>query len=400
MDIDEKIRRGIKLAGWAMLALLLSPLLVVVAVRNLPPTAERQAALAVLRTPTPAVRGRDGSDAAWLLRYDVPAEHQAAVASQVRAYLERYEQLRGARREEEARALKDPRLALAKFPGVDSKSPWLCADEGLGCLAAVRSDPQAAGDAVAKDARGLAAAERFMASDGVRWGLPPSLEQEVPSCACHQRLLRTSYALDFVRGDRARAMSGVCRNIQAWRRLGANTDVLIGNMIGVGSVGRDLRLLSEMLAELPPGEEPPAECASALAPAGDAELGLCPSVRTLFLSNVAVAAELRSIRPDDPGTQALSAAFVNEGRLAGAMAPSFARYCGASVLQAAREDRSAKVEPPVAACSLFERIGDPGSCWFADLAINGDYLAKYSVSMPLLDGRREPRFTLRLRAPP
>ena len=144
MDIDDKIRRGFKIAGWVLLVLCLSPFVVVAIVRNLSPSAERRAALDLLHQPTPPVQGRDGSDALLLLRYDVPPAQQAQVAASVRRYLVAHDALVAAKRNAEADKLPDPRAKLVEFKRVEGDPPGMCEPRGLGCLAAVRKDPAAA----------------------------------------------------------------------------------------------------------------------------------------------------------------------------------------------------------------------------------------------------------------
>jgi len=377
MDIDDKIRRGIKIAGWALFVVFLSPFVVVLVVRNLSPSAERQAAVALLQSPPPPVHGRDGSDAAWLLNYDVPLERQAAAASELRAYLKHHDALYGADDYDAARALKDPRDAWPKYPGVDQKAPWLCAWDGIDCLASVRSDIAAAQAAASANARTIEAMDRLLAADGTRWGLPPSIDQETPNCACHQRLARSTLALDFAMGRQQQAIAGVCRGISGWRRLGSDTDTLSGASVAASAVRRHLQLLSEMLGELSPDAPIPVECDVALAPSTDAELGICAASRSLFQANAATPARMQSAQKEPAGHVFISA-FANTERLSAAIAPEFARYCQAPVLELARSDRSARsLVPQPTTCSLVQRIGDPGSCWFADMAVNDHYLAKY-----------------------
>jgi hypothetical protein len=377
MDIDDKIRRGIKIAGWSILVLCLSPIVVVLVMRNLSPSAERQAAVALLQLPTPPVRGRDGSDAAWLLNYDVPLEKQAAAAAELRAYLRRHDLLLAASDYDAARALKDPRDSWPKYPGVDQKAPWLCAWDGIDCLASVRSDIAAAQAAATANARTFASMDRLLATDGTRWGLPPNIDQQAPNCACHQRLARSALALTFATGGQQKAIAGVCRSISGWRRLGSDTDTLSSASVSAGAVRRYLQLLSEMVGELPPDTPLPAECSVALAPTSDAELGICAASRTQFQAHAAMPARMQLAQKEAAGHFFISA-FANTERLSAAIAPEFARYCEAPMLEMARADRSARsLVPQPTTCSLLQRIGDPGSCWFADLAVNDHFMAKY-----------------------
>jgi hypothetical protein len=368
MDIDDKIRRGIKIAGWSMFALFLSPFVVVLAVRNLPPDAGRQAALELLRRPTPPVRGRDGSDALWLVRYDVPPAQQAETAARLRAYLVRHDQLQLEKREAEAAKLTDPRKQLVEFAKVEGDPDWLCPQQDLGCLAAVRKNPEAAAAAIQQRAAGLDALSRLTGFDGVRYGVVPTFSQELPSSGNLIRLLRTRHALEFAQGRQAEAVSGVCRELAGWRRLGADTDMLVLNMVFAAYARQDLQLLSEMLAELPPPAALPADCTSALAPARPQELDLCPAIKGEFraverLYNEDMLAETT------PGGRRLVKIAVGRAHAAAVMAPAYAAYCEAPMHQAASLDRPAATSHPAKAkCALLEKIGDPIGCWLAEMS--------------------------------
>jgi hypothetical protein len=357
-------------------AIALVLLLIVLLVRVLPPGAERQAAIAVLAQPIPQVHGKDGSDAQWLLRYDVPEPAQAAAADAVRRYLARHDDLRIRRHYEEADALPDPRDAFKKFPEVDREAPWLCKDKATDCLAVVRSDPRAVAAAVARHAAALAVVHRFTTFDGTRIRLKPSLSQEAPCWGCQRQLVRTSFALEFIQGRHAQALSRVCADIAGWRRLGADTDLLIQSMVSAAYVRQDLVLMSEMLAELPQDVALPEECEAALAPTRPAELGICQTVKREYAAAVETFVQIHDSQ-EKTSARVVSRIAVDADHAAAVLAPAYAGYCGEKALLAARADRPAiSASPTVDECSVFENIGDPVGCWLVRIG-SGDWLHRY-----------------------
>lgn len=419
----------------------------VVAGRLAPPTAERRDALRLLNAPMPPVAGRDGSDALWLLPYDVPASEQARVAAQTRRYLDAADTLRAEGRTQEREALKDPRAAYPRFKDLQ-QADWLCETDAPDCLAVVRRDPAAAAAALQDHQRGLAAVDRLLGFDGARLGVAPSMTQDLPRMNGQRRLARTRFALNFVQGDHEGALAGTCRDIAGWRRLGADTDILITSMVGAAYVRQDLRLLAEMLAELDATAPLPEACALALAPSRDQELGLCLAVRGDYR---AIDRSIRTIGLPDttPGARTLYRIALDGDHAMAVVAPAYARYCTPASLAAAKADRSqASLGLSSPRCSLWERVPDPVGCILADS--HEDYLWRYvdrrtdlaaqlalmrtvvwlrtqdtsagsrasllarrpaelglrrapqlsndgrGISIPLLDGSREPRFELRL----
>lgn len=366
MDIDEKIRRGIRIAGWSMVALFLSPFVIMLVVRNLGPNAERQAALDLLHQPIPPVRGRDGSDDLWLLNYDVPEAQRAETAARLRKYLAAYDALDIEERDDEAKKLPDPREKMTVFPRVEDEPAWLCTSGGLGCLGTVRQDPAGAAAAVQAHAAALAAVDRLLSSDGTRWGLPPTVSQQVPVWTRQRRLARTKHALGFVQGRQLEAMAGVCRDIAGWRRQAAGTDLLDGAMAASTHTTQDLQLLSEMLAELPPRATLPVECAQALTPARPHEFELCLPMRAQFLSYERLYTNDMEAGVKGEGKPFVRAVVDYDHGVA-VIAPYYAAFCGERMREAAARDRKLdELEFPAPKCSGIETIGDPITCWMAE----------------------------------
>jgi hypothetical protein len=364
----------------ALVALPVAYLLFAISMRFVGPTPEQARALAQLHVPTPAVRGRDGSDAAWLLEFDVPPDRQAELARRTRTYLESKQADYSGRSFGAAPDRADPRSAWPRFAKID-ESPGVCDGEHeLTCLAQVRAHRHEVDAILAKHARGIQADLDFAANhDGMRYGIQPHLFDEFPKLGYQHRGTLLLFARRFVDGETSPALDALCVDIAGWRRIGGDGDYLIGSMIGAGMVRRDLQLLSEMVAELPQEAQLPATCAIALAPPADYELDLCPAMRTEQGMTEWIAAHMRE-SARELGESQLSALAVDPNTLVRASAMDKARFCGPVALARARADRKLETAPGWTACSRWRAAADPVGCILAEIS-NGQ-LPPYSAARP------------------
>lgn len=370
---DARGQGALRLLRWFVLALAAACLLLIVALvkaRFGGPSPERREAMRVMEQPAAPVRGRDGSDAFWLLDRDVPEAQRAAVAAATRGYLERKHSLDPAIRAK-ARGEVDPRTQFPEFPELGDE-PLLCNLREPGCLARVRAQPDAVAALLSANAGQLRAAQDVLAFDGVRLGVTPSLSQELPSFGAGRRLAHLALVDRFVRGEHDAALAGTCDEIAAWRRLGADNDVLIGSMIGTAFVHDALVLLAGMLAELPADHALPAACVAALAPTRPAELDLCPAMRNEYaLAATALDAGMASREPGD-GEHLVRGAF-DDTHFRGVLAPRYARFCSAALRDLAAADRAVAGSPPPAGCGPLEAVVHPLGCALASAAADGSY---------------------------
>ena len=347
------------------LALPLAAVGFVVAMRYVEPAPAQMAALKLMREPVPPVRGRDASDAVWLLDYDLPATREAEAAAA--AQLRRYESARVlAQAEGKGAALPpDPRAAWTRYPEQPTEEQGVCSSTHGGCLAYVEANRPLVAATLDEHAGGLAKALAFASYDGVRIGVLPSLSSQLPRLGARRRLVLSAFASRFVSGERLGAAEDLCRDLGGWRRLGADSDNRGGSRVGVAYVKQDLVLLAEMLAKLPKETPMPGECAQALQASTDDEFDLCPAMRN----------EFQLLR----GTPAL----MDRGRR-GWVRPSWqldvrnfealvaadrARYCGPRLLALARADRKvgeAITAPP--RCERLRRLADPVGCVLGEVA--------------------------------
>lgn len=343
----------------ALVALMLLYLGFVVGMRYVPPSPAQQAALQLLRAPTPAVEGIDGSDAAWLLDHEVPADRHAEVARQYRDYLQKTDGGAG------TPGLANPLAAWEQFAEAPPEGEGVCVLRESGCLAYVRDQRDRVEAALAEHWNGLEAALALARYDGLRYGLRPTLTQKFPPLQSQRRLVKTWFAYEFVRGQQYEAIDGLCRDLAGWRRLGGNADTLIASMVGVSYVQQDLMLLAELLGEYSISATLPASCDSALAEVADYELDLCPAMRTEFrmMDNLEQQFAARP-RPDNSG---LDAMLFDAANFRAAIAPGYARFCTPAPLQAARADQAlAPLPKPPALCGPLRKAADPFGCALAE----------------------------------
>jgi hypothetical protein len=335
-------------------------LLFVAAMRLRGPTPAQATALAVLNQPTPPLAGRDASDAFWLLDHEVPADKQASVATEVRRYYNERAAVFMAEGPQAPDKLVNPLTQFPKRPSATSDEPGLCKMQGEACLPTVRADPAATASTLHKHESGLQAALALSAYDGYRLGVTPTLTQEFPNFSSQRRLVGTYFASLFVDGKQPQALAGLCGDIGAWRRIGGNTDLLIGSMVGAAYARQDLRLLGEMLAEMPTDEPLPAACDSALAPFADYEFDMCPSMRNEFHMMQSTFSQQGG---SEPLTDRLLWKAIDKRHIVDTMAPAYARYCEPVVLQTVKQDRPLHDAASVASnCTTLDEIADPIGC--------------------------------------
>jgi hypothetical protein len=338
----------------------------VAVVRLRGPSAEQRAALELMRQPTPPVRGKDGSDALWLLSHDVPAANASEAARQLRDYHERFNALMNEGQVAAANALTNPLSAYREFPK-PAGNAHLCELNEPGCLAKVGADLEAVQRELEPFQGAIAAANEMLRHDGLRWNRRPGVYQALPAYNTHRSVVFSQLAWRFASGEQQPAMAATCDDIAAWRRLGSDNDMLIGSMVGAAYLRQDLGLLAEMLAEMPADTDLPPNCREALAPTQDKELDLCPALRSEFRvleATLADGAMVGKSLPERIGFQT-----IHQEHLLSISAVQLARYCAASALRTAKQDRAVVAGPDSGhGCTGVWRSADPIGCLFAEMA--------------------------------
>ena len=353
--------RGRDLRKWWIRGLvafaLLVPFVVVgffVGMRYVGPTPAQQLALQKITAATPPVQGHDASDALWLLDFDVPAEKWAEVAAAAR----RYEDAQVAGNKA---GLKDPRLAFPRYAPPPEDAP--CQPTEPGCLAWVGEHRAEVAAMLDAHKPGLEAARALAIYDGFRLGSDRPVMPDFRPVNARRPLVLADMAYRFAAGERLSAVESVCHDVAGWRRIGGNSDHLIPSMLGVSVVRSDLVLFADMLAKMPKETELPDECAAALESSADYEFDLCPAIRYEYSTLKGARELVENAPPGDPGPPAWA---IDWNNLAAMSAETYAPYCEATRLQAARADKRVP-PPPVPTCSKWRKLADPYGCALADI---------------------------------
>lgn len=267
----------LKRVVYGLLLLLLAPVILWTISRLLGPSPSERRALALMEQPWQP-EGRNAYADFWLADYPLTAaERDAVMAEDVQRFA----------------ALKPD--AEGHYPGIVSSAegrwpkdqpdaeqpPGFCSYDD-DCLAKVRADLPAYQTLVAQhsgwlDRRAAAAKGDYLQSPfphrtdmpfpPFRWAFAPA----------------TRWALQFANGDKLGALGGVCDAINDWRRLGANTDLLVVRMVASANLGRGYgQLAAHMLAEVPADAALPASCQQVFALPQLEDVSMCRAMRGEF----------------------------------------------------------------------------------------------------------------------
>ena len=320
--------------------------------------ADQAAALATLRQPW-SPEGRNALSGLWLADYAIPSVEQrdALLREDVRKW-----------------RLADPG-AVPENPGPQHsvaasqhrRHLYGAGDiqrfckAGDACLKMVRADLTTYRDLVARNQAALRQLAEADQGDYLQTQfekvpdilIPPFQRAYYPA---------TELAVRFADGERTAALEQTCQHVSRWRRLGANTDSLIGTMIAAAYASRGYgRLAADMLAEWPVRNALPKTCLQALDLPGPAEAqGLCLSMRGEYrymTGNLGrgVAQAAHDLDGRAAWMRRLPRVVVYDAeKTAARLALQFVPYCQAAVQQAFLEDRDVAVvkQTPASAFSL------------------------------------------------
>ena len=353
------LRNGLKWVGISILSLVVAVAVLWAASRFWPLPAEQREAMRLLQAPLP-MRGENGFTALWTLRYDglEDAGREAVLAQDVQRWRTGTPGQRPVSSSAEGRY---PAAPLSAFAG--------CGRRGIGCLAAVRADP----DGVeAAHAGHEALHQRVAALAGYGHFTSPfkpfDTDPMVP-LPVFQPVLDplSAHALAHVRGDSGTAVAGACADILSGRAMTGQGDTLITSMIGAAMVESNARLLADILVELPADTALPAVCDAALAPMTADEQSLCTAMRGEFGP---AGAGLR-LTSGNPAAQHL---LLDVPRTQARMAPRYAWACAASAELVAARDAPTPIPGP--AQDRFACIANPLGCALAN--ITGPDMRQYA----------------------
>ncbi len=342
----------------ALLLVLMSALAVLWSISRLHAVEAGQAeALATLRMPWQP-QGRNALAGLWLMDYAIPvAEQRDAVLR------EDLRMLRTAGPGGVGLSGPERSVAAARYPkhlyGQGDEQRFCEPDDA--CLQAVRADLKGYRDLVARNQAALQQFAQADDGDHLQTQFDKVPELLLPSIR-EAYFPATELAVRFADGERAAALEQTCQHVGRWRRLGANTDSMIGTMIAAAYASRGYgRLAADMLAEWPVRNALPKTCVQALNLPGPAEAqGLCLSMRGEYrymTGNLerGVAQAANDLDGRAAWMRRLPRVVVYDAeKTAARPALQFVPYCQAAVQQAFLEDRDVAVvkQTPASAFSL------------------------------------------------
>ncbi|MDR0478623.1 MAG: hypothetical protein LBH31_02210 [Burkholderiaceae bacterium] len=267
------MRRALGWFGWMVLVLFVLLAATFAYYRLRGPTAEQQAALALMRKD---YRPAHGVNAFPLLLYwddDLPLDRlnarMSADVEQVRKRLAAGEQ------SSETSTDAQPELPEAEITA-------LCGAHRNACLAQATVHPDAVRAVLAAHAIVVRRAKAFERTDFLWNEFPPLSSPPILGAMDEQTLWLSAFALQYAEGDRLGALAATCRNLAAWRRIARGSNRLLSTVLASGNMANAIRLYADMLAGLPADAAVPEDCAQALQPVAVADVDRCAAMAGEF----------------------------------------------------------------------------------------------------------------------
>ena len=254
-----------------LLTLLAAILLMVVILSLLSVQRDNRAAepaIRLLQSEAPRGDG-EGSDALWLLPYDIPdAAERRQIMAQFGNHMPADDKL-------------PESLRRRKLISDDEGETLNCISKDqdgnivAGCLQNVRDHADAYRAAVTQHAKLFANADRVSQYRNLDVRILNVVTDVIPK---YQYLAyqTTPAAVDWLDGKPETAFARICRNIRTGKTLQQSRGGLVSAMIGVAMVRQNTKLAADMLAEQPQwASKLPAHCADAFAPSADHAENFC-----------------------------------------------------------------------------------------------------------------------------
>lgn len=278
--MDHRGNAVLRVLRWLSMGVLVA-LLLVAAVwatsRLMPMPAEQRQALALLRQAPPAGE-RNAFDALWLLDFDgIPDATRAALIDEDG---QRIAMLAAQPVDEAVPPSAMVRSAQGRYPQVpelDLPCRWNSDD----CLGQLRRDPASAEAALQGQQALLARIAALSGYDHYRNRFVPDARVPLPAWQLLQRPL-AAHALAHVQGRSDEALAGLCNDTRTAKMLMSRSDTLVSSVLGAAMIQGNVRLLGDVLAELPMDHALPAACDGVFVAAMPAALSLCPAMRGEF----------------------------------------------------------------------------------------------------------------------
>jgi hypothetical protein len=276
------MHRALKGVLWAVVGLVVAVVAAFAWGRLRPPTQEQAKALAVLEADSKPPQGRNAYPWLWFADFDVPADQlDAAYAKDHQRVLAWESNFKlGAGTTDPVPNPQADFPALAKISQVDRE--LLCKPREADCLGKVRAHRDDVNQVLTRYQPRLARDEALSGFDYAWTDMPMDPVMPMPSFGASMGLWHTSIAANFLDGHTSQAMDAACTQVATMRRLHAHSNTLVSTLIFAARLRGAVQLFVQLLAALPVDEALPASCAAAFVPVTDADIDLCPSIRSEF----------------------------------------------------------------------------------------------------------------------
>jgi hypothetical protein len=369
-----------KLSAFILKASLL-PLLVLAIVfvygRMRSATPEQQQALALLEKKSAYKPEQNSAAYIWSMTHDVPQDKiESLFAADVAKF----------------NALKNTQdmasfewQAKTQYPEIDYRQTELedyCNKKDLAaCLASVQRDQTKLRPILDSSQIQIKRAEAISNYRSYYSPMKQYMESPLPGFQTGQTLLRVHYADLFLNGQQQLAMTKICRDIDTWRSISANTDSLIGSMVGHAYVRADLSILADMLTRVDSSQKLPDICMSALKPIEYQENMICDAVRNEFeiIKNIDVSLKgqqgiNKSIA--EKITEMATPLIYDYKQLNRKAAPFYAIHCDENAVAAAKQQKPLEINNKALIeknkCGSVDKISNSAGCILFDIALS-DY---------------------------
>lgn len=276
------MHRALKGVLWAVAGLIVAVVAAFAWGRLRPPSAEQAKALAALQVDDKPVQGRNALPLLWFADFDVPLDQlDAAFAGdrqRLLAWRSHFNPATGSTAPPPAPQADFPALPKMTHADRDVLCKWRDAD----CLDKVRTHREAVNEVLARHQQRLVRDEALSSFDYVWMDRPISPITSIPPFGAATGLWQTAIATRFIDGQPAQALDAACVQVATMRRLHAHSNVLISSMIFAVRLRGGIQLFAQLLAASPADAPIPASCAAAFAPVTEADVDLCPSIRSEF----------------------------------------------------------------------------------------------------------------------
>lgn len=369
----NKLRKILKWGSISLLCILIALAIAWSISRAIYPTAEQREAIATMEA-LPEYSGENAFALLWSLSHDVPdSELDSVVEADVRRFSETplWFEPGDDEQDSEASSASYPYFDSVRdeYPDLSPSSEdrqMFCGGEDESCLETIRRNPDAYNALIERNKRMLDRVSRLQEYEYIRSPFPPRMTAPFPSYQ-NASYLGTRYAVEFANGNEREAIASVCRQIQTWRWLSANSDILIDRLVGIAQASRrNGALLAQMLAEWPVDESLPEPCDSALAPPRIEDLSMCNALRGEF-ARIEFSTRTMDEYVSGPFEQLLLQIVLDPEATAGISAEYLAKHCEASRSASLMADRPT-TQTSQSSVLRFECLGNFYGCMTGTIA--------------------------------